>query len=214
MNTKVLYSQDVETLKSLLQSSWKNHSAEQLAKLEVPVSLFNLLVKSWENLLKHENDIKLAITLKDVHFSNIAFKAFAAALSENNTIEFLSLRNISDTEALVLAETITKNETIAQINLSDNFIGDEGATALAEALKQNNTVEWLDLSNNTIEDFGAQALASMLKKNDTVKYINLKNNPIKTEGKHWLSNVALSCLTSCCIWVTENNKDLRLPFAY
>ena len=214
MGTNVLYSQDVETLQNLLKRSWKNHSAEQLAVVKIPVSLFNLLVTAWKNLLRHENDIKLAITLKDVHFTNIAFKAFAAALSDNKTIEFLSLRNISDTEAVILTETITKNTTITQINLSDNFIGDEGATVLAEALKRNNTVQWLDLSNNTIGDFGAQALASMRKTNNNVRYINLKNNPIKTEGKKWLSNTALSCLTTCCIWITENNRDLRLPFAY
>jgi Leucine-rich repeat (LRR) protein len=213
-NTKILHSQDVETLTKLLKQSWNKLSANELAQLQVPVSLFNTLVTTWEKFLSHVDDIKFAIDINQAHFSNISFKAFTAALFSNASIEFLYLRNINDTEARILSEALTKNTTITQLNLANNDISDAGAVAIAEALKYNKTITWLDMSNNDIGNIGAQAMASASKNNEKLTYINLKNNPINTKGENALASAALASLTKCTIWITKNNTDLRVPFIY
>ena len=208
MTTKTIISQDVQKLNDLLKKDWKKLSAAQLAQIDAPVSLFNLMTETWSKLLSVSDDIKLSLELCKATFTSISFKAFANALRNNTTIEFLALRNITNTEAAILAETLTHNTTLSQLNLTNNFIGDEGAAAFVELLQNNTSLIWIDFSQNNIGDDGAHMIAS---KNNNLAYINLTNNPISVKGLRKLSNMALSCLTKCSIWVTHNNNKISLP---
>lgn len=207
-------SSNVTKLKKMLDASWTNYSVGQLAQLTIPESLFPNLIAAWEQFFVRECDeVKLSIDLSRVRFSEISFKAFVHALANNKTLSFLSLRNISDNEASVLAHALKTNDSLIQLNLSSNTIGDEGTSSLATALTDNKTLRWLDLSSNNISCSGAEALASMRSSNDTIAYINLKHNPIHDEGQKVLANMALSHLSDCCIWISQGSQSLRIPFA-
>src|SRR6185369_13167718 len=72
----------------------------------------------------------------------------------------LSDKQISDLDAIALANALEKNNPLTYLDLSFNQIGDTGATALANALEKNNPLIYLGLSRNEIGDMGATALAN------------------------------------------------------
>jgi len=58
-----------------------------------------------------------------------------------------------------------------QLMLNDNKIGDAGARALAEVLSANSSLRELQLQGNTIGEAGAEALARAISTNGTLKWV-------------------------------------------
>ena len=77
---------------------------------------------------------------------------------------------IGDEEVAALAEALTVNCTLKELDLRRNSIGAGGAAALAEALKVNRALTTLNLSENSIGVEGAAALAEALKSNCCLLY--------------------------------------------
>ena len=99
----------------------------------------------------------------------------------------LSNENLGDKVAIVIAEALKINGTIAKLYLASNQIDAEGAKALAEALKINKTLTQLYLSYNQIDNEGAQAIAKALKDNKTLTTLFLGVNKIGNEGAQALA---------------------------
>ncbi len=55
------------------------------------------------------------------------------------------------------------DKCLVTLNLAANNVGPEGAAAISRALRYNDTLEELDLSNNALEKLGGMALAEMLQ---------------------------------------------------
>jgi len=87
----------------------------------------------------------------------------------------------SDHEAIIIAELLKANTSVARLDLARNQIGDAGACALALMLGVNSTIEYLNLESNTIGERGASALLDALDSNTSVQYLNLMYNTIPTE---------------------------------
>eukprot|EP01102_Stenamoeba_stenopodia_P018331 TRINITY_DN669_c0_g3_i1.p1 TRINITY_DN669_c0_g3~~TRINITY_DN669_c0_g3_i1.p1 ORF type:complete len:585 (-),score=121.82 TRINITY_DN669_c0_g3_i1:888-2642(-) len=83
---------------------------------------------------------------------------------------------------------------------SEECIGDEGAEYIAEALESNQTLARLDLSNNFIDTTGLRALSSALVINSGLRYLDISGNKFNTEadasilGKALRNNHSLTML--------------------
>ena len=112
-------------------------------------------------------------------------------LAVNTALITLDLfdNGISDHGAKAIADALTKNSSLTELNLgnqavrgardsvglakSEYGIGDDGASAIADALKTNTTLVCLYLNNNCISDDGANALADALRVNTNHKLVTL-----------------------------------------
>ena len=89
-----------------------------------------------------------------------------------------------------IAEALTTNMTIKNLNFSNNQIGYIGLVALAKALHQNNTLIQINLNTNRIGRSGTddavvdalQKLADALSTNKTLTFLDIGSNGIKTNG--------------------------------
>ncbi|RUS26956.1 hypothetical protein BC938DRAFT_483892 [Jimgerdemannia flammicorona] len=86
----------------------------------------------------------------------------------------LSVCNIDNKGASILAEVLKMNTSLQKLNLKDNDVGEKGASALAEALKMNENIETLDLEDNSIGAKGASTLAEALKMNTILQNLVLR----------------------------------------
>jgi len=66
--------------------------------------------------------------------------------------------------------------------LSFNGFSNDGAVALGEAIRANNTLTELDISNNRITAQGALCIAKGLEGNNTLEVLKIGSNPIDTVG--------------------------------
>ena len=135
------------------------------------------------------------------------------------TVNFQFLLDEADNHSLVqvLLEVVKTNSTLAELNLSSNYIGDEGCAALIEGIHteckltvlnlsgndighagfakvarsigSNLVLTNLNLSNNKIGDDGCVALAERIKTNSTLKVLNLSHNEIGKKGSEALADL-------------------------
>jgi Ran GTPase-activating protein (RanGAP) involved in mRNA processing and transport len=116
------------------------------------------------------------------HFSRLC-------ASPNSGLMALSLRHYGcgDLGAKLVAQSLSRRDSMVSINLECNKIGVAGAEALAsyliaQAKKGTNSVRSLRLSYNCIGTEGAIALAEALTQTNTLAELTLKNNQIGPPG--------------------------------
>jgi len=81
------------------------------------------------------------------------------------------------------------NNKLQKLNLFGNFIGIEGARFIAEALSKNTTLHEIDLGLNRMRPKGVFAIAQAMKQNRTLKVLRLKQNFINDKTAMELSDV-------------------------
>ena len=90
--------------------------------------------------------------------------------------------NVSDAGVTTLTQALHHNNSVAELDLSNNRINDNGAAAIATALHKNSTLKKLDLSNNIISDVGVAAIAQALRHNSTLEELHFQGNRISDDG--------------------------------
>jgi len=98
-------------------------------------------------------------------------------LKEEGELEWDS-EEYTDIEAIIVAELLKANTTVARLDLARNQIGDAGACALAMMLRENTTIEYLNLESNTFGERGGTAFLEALDFNTSVQYLNLTYNSV------------------------------------
>jgi hypothetical protein len=89
-----------------------------------------------------------------------------------------------------IAESLKKNSSLRELDLSYNSIGDIGVTALSTVLRHpNSALEKLDVKWNSIGEMGATVIADGLENNSTIKELALSSNSIGDIGVTSISNV-------------------------
>jgi len=100
----------------------------------------------------------------------------------------LSSADVDDGECGQLCESLKRNVSLTELDLSRNLIGEKenmnvvqpdfetGAEALAEMLEHNTHITHLDLSWNAVRLESAVALAQVLRENNTLRTLILKHN--------------------------------------
>ncbi|QDQ25114.1 hypothetical protein FNU76_01385 [Chitinimonas arctica] len=116
----------------------------------------------------------------DNQIDDSSARVLAEAITCNTCLTQLDLRwnQIGDIGAQALADVIAGNTCLAALYLGNNKIGDDGAQALAKALASNKYLTTLSLGSNQIGDSGAQALAEALASNTRLSYLDLGTNRI------------------------------------
>ena len=138
-------------------------------------------------------------TLKEfnVHDNNLGdagVKAIAAVLTQDTSAcnnddgdkdgdkggSALHILNISETGfgedgASAVADMLSTNNTLTELDISVNPLSSRGFTCIAKALKLNKTLKHLNL-NKTKCDEGAVAISDMLRSNETLTVLYLQND--------------------------------------
>eukprot|EP01062_Namystynia_karyoxenos_P038865 TRINITY_DN2824_c0_g1_i1.p1 TRINITY_DN2824_c0_g1~~TRINITY_DN2824_c0_g1_i1.p1 ORF type:complete len:339 (+),score=126.03 TRINITY_DN2824_c0_g1_i1:78-1019(+) len=81
-----------------------------------------------------------------------------------------------------LCDALETNQTVIDVDLSDNAIGDAGASHVASMLARNRIVRFLNLSRNNITDDGIIYIAKSLRSNSTLQVLSLSANPFGDKG--------------------------------
>eukprot|EP00435_Cladocopium_sp_Y103_P038668 s1526_g10.t1 len=134
-----------------------------------------------EALMKKKTVRELRISSN--HLTKPGIDAIANALN-TSVIQDLSLFNsgLSPDAVTLLAEALTTNSALKNIELSFNKEIGTGAARIAKALKQNKSLEFLNLSYCDIDDAIVNEIALMLKENTALKRIDLVGNGFTDAG--------------------------------
>jgi hypothetical protein len=100
-------------------------------------------------------------------------------LKEDDELEWDS-EEYDDVDAIIIAEMLRANTTVARVDLARNGIGDAGAQALAQMLAENSTIEYFNLESNAFGERGGLALCEALQKNTRLQYLNIMYNSMPT----------------------------------
>ena len=93
-----------------------------------------------------------------------------------------------DEGAVAIATSLNRLPEIRDVDLSHNAIGDEGAVAIATSLKRLTELREVDLSCNAIGDKGAVAIATSLNKLPQLRKVDLTSNKVTGRGREALEN--------------------------
>ena len=83
--------------------------------------------------------------------------------------------------AIALADAISANGAMTNLNVSKNNLGNKGSEAIAEALRENNVIKNLDISKNYAGATCAQTLADGVIANGALQNLNIGQNSIPQE---------------------------------
>jgi Ran GTPase-activating protein (RanGAP) involved in mRNA processing and transport len=174
-------------------SIYQNKILEKKIKTSEPYSRIDLrkekLIDSDIKIIIQEAIINKQCTmlwLKDNQISSQGISMLASALTNNTTLEGLSLCNnsITDDTVLHLTKQLSTNQSkLNRLALTSNEITDEGAQYIAEMLKTNQTLTQLWLGFNHITDFGLKVLMNALtSQNKTLHVLSLAWNELITDA--------------------------------
>ena len=198
------YEEDNEMLNSLIPFFKNNHAFQclrvenymggeiYLDTLTHALTQFNSL-KEFEIFDEHnidgENELLEAlaghvglmkIAIQSIPIDTNGFKALSALLRNprsNIKVLYLEDNEIDDERAKTLSSGLSRNSTLAELNLSGNRnIQERGWQAIFEVLKNPNCrLEKLHLSHNYINDTVAFYLANAMRNNTTLKTLCLNS---------------------------------------
>ena len=123
-------------------------------------------------------------------------------------IKLLDLRYnaIGDDGANALAEAIkSRNATLQNVSIRDNFVGPRGVVRIAEALERNSSVEHLDLGKNNLGIAGAASIAKSLAMNQALRCLYLRSSRLNAEGVKLIAS-ALRDNTTLEVLSLEGNE--------
>ncbi|CAF0836502.1 unnamed protein product [Adineta ricciae] len=198
--------------------------------------LINAFDDDWINLSEqniNDRDMKFVVQktiankrYKRVRLANNHITAQGAltlgkSLQNNNTLQFLDLRNnsIGDLGMQILLPQIIRSN-LKILKLESNGITSEGAQYLAELVRCNRTLTELYLSQNRLGDVGVELLTNALNedkrahadhdnkdvapKPSTLQHLYLGDNDITDIGIGYLANMLKSNRTLTWLWLSNN----------
>ena len=122
------------------------------------------------------------------------------------SISFRSCK-IGDEGAKALTEVIKSNADcrINKFELRENIFGIEGTSAIAQMLTTNNSITELNLSCNEIENEGIEILVEGIKSNHTIRSISLNAISIDSDGVKPLANLIQTSTTLISLEIGSNS---------
>lgn len=138
-------------------------------------------------LVRRESRMRIEAALSGKnHYLVVAMSANRAIprpvrrLAENLSMSSIDISHRAlDADACVaVAECLTINGSITDLNLSDNRAGDKGGLAFCKALASNTALTSLNLANNTLGRRTAASLAEVLPQSTQLAKLNLAGNPL------------------------------------
>ena len=108
--------------------------------------------------------------------------------SKSMTELVLSLCDITDEQACLLATALNGLIKLRKMDLHHNAFGDEGAVAIATALNGLPELREVELSYNAFRDKGAVAIATSLNRRPKLRKVNLSETKVTGIGRKALEN--------------------------
>lgn len=109
----------------------------------------------------------------------------------NNDITLRSVdfsdSNLSDLQAIQIADALEYNNVVTKVDLSCNDISDSGCVKIASMMQSNKSIIELNLSQNSISVKSANAIYNMLRFNNKLQKLNLFDNDLADEGLEKIS---------------------------
>ena len=140
------------------------------------------------------------LMLGETNIGPDVFKCFVDVLLEKSFIN-LQINNceLGDKGAIHLANLLTNNSTIVEINCGQNQFTTEGLKVIGKALEVNKTLKIINFHDNNVGKEGAEALGKSLEKNSSIEELNfscceLQNNSIKLLAISLAKMQSLKCV--------------------
>lgn len=152
------------------------------------------------------------IILIKCNLGQASINILSNALSNRSedTLEELNLsdNNFGDIDLDGLVLTLNRGKALRSLQLNNNGIGLKGCVSLARQLRsQESNVKWLYLGRNSIDNDSAIILADSLKNNTKLEQLALGGNNITAPG--WSAMLKLVCNCSSIDGATESNHSLN-----
>jgi Ran GTPase-activating protein (RanGAP) involved in mRNA processing and transport len=141
--------------------------------------------------------IKKRTTITTISFARCKIgdegaKALAEAIQTNADCrinKFALETNTVGIEGMsTIAEMLTNNTSITELNLCCNNITNKGVEILAEGIKSNHSITSIFLNGNSIDSDGVKPLANLIRTNTTLISLELCGNKITAEGAIYLAD--------------------------
>ncbi|XP_052800745.1 leucine-rich repeat-containing protein 74B-like isoform X9 [Mya arenaria] len=91
-----------------------------------------------------------------------------------------------------LAESLTSNSSVIELDLSDNWLGPQGGIAVFEMLKENCFITELNLSDNRLGSECAADLSAILQQNVTLTHVTLAGNDFDDHSAPYLAEAIMN----------------------
>ena len=130
----------------------------------------------------------------DRNLGSVEWDVIAEMLTVNTTVTDLDLsgNELGSEGADKICKMLCHNKTLIDLNLSVNKLGSEGAEKICKMLCHNKTLTHLYLSYNELGSEGADKICKMLCHNKTLTYLDLSDNELGSEGAE---KICKSCAT-------------------
>ncbi|MES2121681.1 MAG: hypothetical protein V4492_02755 [Chlamydiota bacterium] len=131
-----------------------------------------------------------------------ATSAIAQALIANSSLQTLRMfKNCTGEAYPDVAELVSKNSTLTQLDIADNAIPAQGMASIGQALLTNTTLTGLTCMANDARDDVPQVFADVIRSNPTLMTLNLAFTKINNEGALRIADALpyTTSLTRLCI---------------
>ena len=149
------------------------------------------------------------LKILDINHNNApeeAAKELAVAIYNNRLeLENLWLANNNFRSSICLiADSLTKTNTLKDINLSGNSIPEEAAVHIAAVIDSNHSLQDVRLSNNLLMTNGMIKIAQSLSRLSTLKVLDIDDNKIDDRAAEALATVIINNRKLSDLFLTDN----------
>ena len=146
------------------------------------------------------------LSLEWCRIPEVGLREIARGLLHNTSLKKLnisSIKYLGMEGSVALAEMLSCNKSLTELNLSGCYIPEVGLREIARGLLHNTSLKKLDISVNTIEMEESVALAKMLSCNKSLTELNLQDCDIPEAGLREIARGLLQNTTLQALEVEE-----------
>src|SRR5579872_198446 len=136
------------------------------------------------------------------------------SVEQNKSLVLHNITWASPNDSNVLAEALSQNTKLIELNLSGNSIGSRGVKALANTLSTHPALIVLKLAGNMLSDKRVEFIANGIAKNTQLSIINLEGIVIDSEDKlTYISNI-LETWPQQIFHVAPDDSIVKIPVTF
>jgi len=180
------------------------------ALLDLYLFILSKETESMENIsFEFSMNLRASVLKRRLQENHVEIQAIGMLLKPSFAhIAFNQVLDIAGAKRI--AEAISENSTLQEINLSGNRMLAEGVESIADGIRMNSTLLKIDLGENSRHTIhvGAKAakyLAEAIERNSTLQEIRLHKNDIGPEGARAIAKLIKLNSTLQVIDISTNN---------
>ena len=140
------------------------------------------------------NLVKLNLSYNELSADHMKYFLYKTKHVFANLVQLNASGNIiSDETATTLADVLSENSKLQELDLSDNSLHAKGIRKIFKRLRISTLIK-LSISHNNITDKVADQIASFLCRNTKLEKLDLSHNNLQAAGARWICKTNLSKL--------------------